>query len=140
MNTLSLQHDAPIISSTYYIDKVDMPLLISMMSAESENIWETALTLLCRLGRVAVPVLIKALNDESEQTRMLAANALGYIGDVEAIAPLMKILHDSSSEVREAAREALRRLVIIFMRPAQMLDAFMSEVVATGPVAGSAAL
>lgn len=112
----------PITPSAHRVEKSDILLLVGMMSSESENVWTTALALLCRIGRLAVPALIKALNDESEQTRMLAANALGYIGDVEAIAPLMKTLHDSSSEVREASREALRALVAIFMQPTRVLS------------------
>ena len=42
--------------------------------------------------------------------RIYAAEALGVIGDIQAIEPLIKALEDEHSDVRDAAKEALKKL------------------------------
>ncbi len=90
--------------------------LVDLMSNENDAIWMDSMEKLRGFGPLALPNLIVALNHQSEQTRFLAVNTLGHIGAVEAIPPLMKMLHDTDFEVCEAAREALRILVALVIR------------------------
>jgi hypothetical protein len=60
----------------------------------------------------AVKPLIVALKHECWLTRYWAACTLGYLNDTRAIDPLIKILRDNNSQVREMAREALDRLIV----------------------------
>jgi HEAT repeat protein len=61
-------------------------------------------------GAPAAPALIKALGDWSENVRRAAAEALGAIGDPQAVPPLIQALGDWSENVRRAAAEALGKL------------------------------
>ncbi len=59
----------------------------------------------------AVPALIRVLTEDiNTYVRTAAAEALGHIGDPQAIFPLMDALRDSSSFVRRAAAIALGQL------------------------------
>ena len=51
-----------------------------------------------------------ALHDAEGQVRSSAAVALGKIGDVRAVEPLLATLHDADRRVRSGATEALRSL------------------------------
>ncbi len=67
------------------------------------------------LGKIktakAVPQLINRLHDRSEQMRLSAANALGDIGDLRAVRPLVDvILRDPTAAVRAQGASALGRL------------------------------
>ncbi|MCC6805761.1 MAG: HEAT repeat domain-containing protein [Anaerolineae bacterium] len=66
------------------------------------------------LGRSAdsarVDMLITYLVKGSPAIQGAAAEALGYIGDERAIAPLLLLVHDQSNELREIAAEALGRI------------------------------
>lgn len=53
---------------------------------------------------------INALEDDNKQIRRFSAGALYKIGDARAVEPLKKALDDEDKEVREVAKEALRRL------------------------------
>jgi HEAT repeat protein len=57
------------------------------------------------LGRHVVPLLVQALQDY--KVRKAACEALGAIGDPQAIPPLAQALQDEAWEVRKAACEAL---------------------------------
>jgi HEAT repeat protein len=54
-----------------------------------------------------VPALIQALGDSDSAVRRAAAEALGAIGDPQAVPPLIQALRDRSENVRAAAAEAL---------------------------------
>ena len=51
-----------------------------------------------------------ALGDPDAGVRQAAAEALGRIGDDEAMTALESALHDASERVRRAARRALTRI------------------------------
>ncbi len=53
------------------------------------------------------PVLIKLLSDEDARIRRRAALAIGHVGLVEGVAPLVGVLSDSDPEVRQMAAFAL---------------------------------
>jgi HEAT repeat protein len=59
------------------------------------------------LGRHVVPLLVQALKDEDRWVRAAACEALGAIGDPQAIPHLAQALQDEAWEVRKAACEAL---------------------------------
>jgi HEAT repeat protein len=51
--------------------------------------------------------LIGALTDPDENTRLMAAQALGYVGDVRALEPLEQLkFSDQNVDVRRAASQA----------------------------------
>jgi HEAT repeat protein/beta-lactamase regulating signal transducer with metallopeptidase domain len=54
-----------------------------------------------------VNALIARLKDENAGVRRAAAQSLGRLGDVRAVAPLIAVLADSNAEVRATAIEAL---------------------------------
>jgi bilin biosynthesis protein len=62
-----------------------------------------------RIGAPAVPALIQALGDSDRDVRRAAAEALGKLGDPQAVSPLIQALGDRSENVRRAAAEALGR-------------------------------
>jgi HEAT repeat protein len=60
------------------------------------------------IGRPSVEILIEYLEDEDWLVREAAADLLGKIADVRAVAPLMKrLVHDKDTGVKELAIKAL---------------------------------
>jgi HEAT repeat protein/beta-lactamase regulating signal transducer with metallopeptidase domain len=57
-----------------------------------------------------VIALIARLRDENAGVRRAAANSLGRLGDLRAVAPLITVLADSDAEVRAQAIDALKDL------------------------------
>jgi len=57
-----------------------------------------------------VNALIARLKDENAGVRRAAANSLGRLGDVRAVAPLIAVLTDADAEVRATAIDALANL------------------------------
>jgi len=99
------------------------PPLIKALGDKDEYVRNCAAEALGKIGdKRAVEPLIKALGDEDEGVRWSAAIALGKIGDKRAIKPLIKALQPvtvnglskqlsySDRRVREAAKEALKKL------------------------------
>ena len=66
--------------------------LVKLLGDNDKVIRQTALDSLEKLGKPAVPQLIKALDDE--KLRKYVARALGEIGDKQAIVPLSKIIEE----------------------------------------------
>lgn len=82
---------------------------------ETPDLDEQQRALLVRmLGRAAnaerVGMLINLLVRGTPALQGAAAEALGYVGDVRAVAPLTLLVSDSSDELREVAAEALGRI------------------------------
>ncbi|MFC1808592.1 HEAT repeat domain-containing protein [Candidatus Omnitrophota bacterium] len=65
---------------------------------------------LVKIGNDAVPALIKALHDDQGYLRVIAAEALGDIGDRDTVPVLIKALDDSEWHVREKVVEALGKI------------------------------
>ena len=63
-------------------------------------------------ARAALPALVKCLGHEDSELRMLAADALGEIGDNSGtvVDELRKLLQDPEPDVRESAATALKTL------------------------------
>ena len=66
-------------------------------------------------ANLTVESLIKALEDKDEDVVPFAAQALGTIGDVRAVEPLIEALKDD--EVRKGAAEALRKISEVAVEP-----------------------
>ena len=84
-------------------------------SLTTDPSWRVRLQAVVVLGKLrdarSVPSLLRALGDENETVRGLSAQVLGELGDGQAIASLERVRRaDSSSFVRDKARQALGRL------------------------------
>lgn len=71
---------------------------------------EEATAALGCLGVLSNEQLVMALKDQDDYVRAGAAEALGYIGDQQAVLPLLRALEDKESHVRFNAALALGRL------------------------------
>lgn len=65
---------------------------------------------LIKIGKPATETLIDALEYEGEFVRKNAAEALGKIGEVQAVEPLIEILKDDDMTVRSVAVDALSNI------------------------------
>ena len=84
---------------------------IMQLNNNNAHIRDDAVAALCFIGdKSAVPVLIKALEDEAEFVRSHTAEALGEIGDKTAVSALIQALSDKNIDVRLNAEEALKKL------------------------------
>lgn len=63
-----------------------------------------------QLGTKSTLPLLGLLSDADQRVRVVAAEALGNLGDLRAVMPLLRALNDSASEVRISAAEALGNL------------------------------
>jgi hypothetical protein len=86
----------------------DLDLTISLVSApvRRQNITE--------VSKIAHPIstdnIKNALGDEDESVRSSAADALGELGDLRAVEPLLTALEDEDESVRSSAADALGNL------------------------------
>lgn len=85
----------------------DVPSLIADLSARDPLARTVARRALARLGRPAVPRLIRALFDSKDHVRWEAAKALKSIADPTTAPSLVKALEDESVDVRWLASQAL---------------------------------
>ncbi|GAB4476075.1 MAG: hypothetical protein Kow00124_17770 [Anaerolineae bacterium] len=82
--------------------------LIATLGADDRYIYSMAA--LAAIGEPAVEALIDALSSPNTRVRLGAANALGEIGDIRAVGPLIRLLNDRSGHVRREAAKSLRRI------------------------------
>jgi HEAT repeat protein len=85
------------------------PLLYSLRTLEVVTAEQRAAipVILADIGRAAVPVLDRALDDPDENVRYVAVAALGRLHAVEALADMAALRKDRSDLVRQALAEAL---------------------------------
>jgi len=72
-----------------------------------------ALQQMISLGKPAVKPLLSYLCQPDPWERLMAAAALGKLGDVRAIPALQQALNDPDSAVRQISQQALKELIII---------------------------
>ena len=67
-------------------------------------------TVMVGFGPRAIPALTGALGSSSPEVRVVAADALGHMGDRRVVPLLTRALEDENGRVRDAARQALDRV------------------------------
>lgn len=92
----------------------DIPKHIADFQDNSENgmVQARAMYALVKIGAPAVPPLIKALDSDNVDTRLMAVNTLGLLGPKakEAIPALKKKLADPDSSVQARAKDAIQKI------------------------------
>jgi HEAT repeat protein len=92
------------------IGAIAVPSLVAALNDRHQGRRDGARQALVRIGAPAVEPLLDALVGGARPVRASAARALGEIGDVRAVNPLIGLLADRGEDVREAARCALVRI------------------------------
>ncbi len=72
---------------------------------------------LSKLGAAAIEPLVNALGEANKDVRRAAAWALGKIGDLTAVQPLVAMLRHEDRETAFSAAEALREMVTLNVKP-----------------------
>jgi len=83
---------------------------LEALRSPDEAVRAAAVAALQGMGKEGVIYLIRALNDPHPAVRVAAADALGQIGDADAVDPLIQTTHDEREDVRIAAASALARI------------------------------
>ena len=91
-------------------DAGDTERLITALRDEEKSVRQSAMEGLAATGAPAVPRLTAALQDDDWIVRYRAAEALGRIGDVRAVEPLISALGDGKDHVRHMAAKGLGML------------------------------
>ncbi len=93
--------------------------IVELLHAEDNaGLRNTAVEILVRLGRQAVPVLLDELGCPDPDVRKFVIDILGTIGDSSVGERLISALEDSDANVRAAAAENLGRLQVVSAVPA----------------------
>jgi HEAT repeat protein len=86
-------------------------LLLEILCDESWYLRELAIGALVETGQPAIEPLRKCLNEGLWYTRAAAARALGRLGDGKSAGEILALLEESNRTVREAAVDAIQKLV-----------------------------
>jgi len=110
LSYLDSEHDRTRKIAAYYLGFFDVPdhagSVLPLLEDE-EAAGATVRTLGKWKIQKAVPLILPFLNDEKERRRVIAANALGEIGDPAAVPALIEALEDPYFTVRKCAARAL---------------------------------
>ncbi|MBI1924377.1 HEAT repeat domain-containing protein [Candidatus Poribacteria bacterium] len=87
-----------------------IPGLVAALGDPSEQVSAVAISALVKIGKPAVPALIEAFRKQNPVVRTHAAMALGRIGNPDAVPALIEALSDDDQQV---SREALGALLEI---------------------------
>jgi HEAT repeat protein len=87
-----------------------LPDLIAALGQLDETLRYAAVEAVLRYGHVAIPELVEALMSPQPLIREYAAELLGMLADVSAVAPLLALMQDEVVEVRQATIRALGSL------------------------------
>jgi HEAT repeat protein len=91
-------------------DKQSIGLLVKALSLESWHLRNRIVKALESVGEPAVDPLIASLKSGQWYVREGASVALGNIGEVRAIEPLLELLSDKNRSVTEAAKKAIGKI------------------------------
>ena len=80
-----------------------------LVSCEKEDKCNVALDL-AKIGKPAYQYIVQSLADDNEWVRMFMAEALGNIGDAQALPNLLPLLKDKDQMVRFMAADAIGNL------------------------------
>lgn len=96
------------VTPTFPDQRVDIKKYCTMLGSLDDNEREAAVKALAKIGKPALPEIIKSLKAEGPYlSRMNAAKTLGLIKDKEAVKPLIAALSDEYAHVRREAVTAL---------------------------------
>lgn len=98
-----MEHDAMTAQLT-------IEMLLDDLSHLDRGVRERAVKGLAEIGESAIPPLVAYLNDQYNQSRNMAARALGLIGSPQAIPALSEALKDYDEIVRSVAAWALGQI------------------------------
>ncbi len=84
--------------------------LVHDLESSDHDIRQKAAAKLTAIGKPSVEPLIEALQIGSDQSKYIATQVLGSIGDSTAVAPLIVLLNHDHEHIRAAAAEALGKL------------------------------
>jgi HEAT repeat protein len=91
--------------------KVCLPLLEEAVRNDADaDLRNGAMEALVSFGEMAVPHLVKLLEDDNEEVRNFSSVMLGDIGDPKAVPALITALRDPDANVRHGAAEALGKI------------------------------
>lgn len=106
-------------------DPVSVEPLIQRLQDEDIGIRINIGNALAKIGKPAVPALVRMLTDAKTDVRKTAAEILGRIKDAESVEPLVRLLKDDEFGVRFAAEYSLREFRELAIPP--LLRALTSE-------------
>ncbi len=89
------------------IGKEDVPLLVEKIRSQDARERNAARSILKERGDIVIPFLVKNLESDDVDVRILSLNTLGMVRAREAIDSIVKMLDDPDQNVRESAIEAL---------------------------------
>ena len=115
--------------------------VIQMVAFDSQSVNQVALSVLTKLGNIAIPFLIEALESPNYLLRVSAIDILGEIGNPSALEPLIAALSRSDTRMRLHIIEALGRMQDI--RAVEVIVQLLSQMSITdgaGPGACAKAL
>jgi len=97
-------------------DAQAVPALVRALDDNNSYVRKFAAQALVKIGKPAIPALLQALDDGNWRdrnwcVRETAAQALGEIGDAQAVPALLQALSDKRTYVRGAAAQALGKIV-----------------------------
>lgn len=105
----------------------NIPDIIQFLySEENAGLRNTAVEILTRLGKLAVPKLLDEVHCEDHDVRKFALDILGEIPDERSLPVILSALKDEDSNVRAAAAENLGKLGAVSAVPA-LLEAMESR-------------
>jgi HEAT repeat protein len=106
-------------------DPVSVEPLIQRLQDEDIGIRIVIGNALTKIGKPAVPALVRMLTDKNADVRKTAAETLGRMKDAESIESLVRLLKDDDFGVRCAAEHSLREFRELAIPP--LLRALNSE-------------
>jgi HEAT repeat protein len=87
-------------------------------SEDNAGLRNTAVEILVRLGRLAIPLLLEELSCSDHDVRKFVLDILGEIGDESSVPSMLRALSDPDDNVRAAAAENLGRIGSVDSVPA----------------------
>jgi HEAT repeat protein len=100
-------------------DEAAIQPLIRALSDEDSMVGNLAVNSLVKIGKVAVPALIEAIQSGPRGVRIQALRALAEIRDHRAIPVMMQVMAEDSALLQYWAKEGLERLGLdmVYIKP-----------------------
>ncbi len=89
------------------LEEKDVPFLVEKIKSQDARERNAARSILKERGDIVIPYLVKNLESDDVDVKILSLNTLGMVKAREAIDSIVKMLDDPDQNVRESAIEAL---------------------------------